>query len=1124
MRVLPLRADQGVGRHAYFQEGNMKISIRWALILGCLGLIWGTQVLISTSTYLSWQRVLLGHAGDIMQNITDLTMEQSQNHLALAQGAAHLTERLITSKVVGSDLSQTGMLEHYFLDQLAIYDHFAGIYVGFPNGDFLYVSRSDRYAPDGFRTKTIRHVDGQRQTRLVWRDAAFARVGEEPDPQDQYDPRKRPWYIKAFQTKAIVWTDPYIFFTSRKPGITVAGPLLESSDRLKAIVGVDIEISQLSTFMGQLRIGKNGRAFMLNNNADVVAFPDLDKLSFSDAREDGKLRLVRIDELNDGLSRAAFHAIHWQYDHQGRLELENARFARFKYQGQAYDAMFTPFKDRQWPWIIGVYVPESDYLGSIQANRRFNLYLTLGLSVLATVVGLLLARAIIRPLAGLEAEALAIRHNSSAPDGDIRSAFKEIQETADSFVQMKADLRAGEEKYRGIFENIQDVYYEVTLDGCILEISPSIRNVSNFSREDLIGAPLESLYQDIQDRQSMLDRLIADGKIADYEITMVGKDGQTEICSVYASLMPGQDGQPEKIIGSLRVVTDRKRAEVELQRHQERLEELVRERTTDLLQTNQQLRDQISVREEKEKELLRSEEKYRSIIENMEDGYYEVNMDGTITFFNKPLAEILGYSGDQLQGLHYTRYMDRETAKTVRRRFVAILRTGKSEKLVRYTVTRPDGTQRTLDASAALIMDNNGSTIGFRGVVLDITERLNAELEKKRLEDRFQLVQRLEGIGTLAGGVAHDFNNLLMGIQGNVSLMLMDMAIDDIHYEKLRSIEACVVGGADLTRRLLGFARGGKYMVRPMDFNEVVTNTARMFQRTRKEIRIHEKIEPRVWTVMADQSQIEQVLLNLYINAWQAMSDDGHIYLETKNVELDAAFAHGFEIAPGRYVRISITDTGTGIEPEIQSKIFEPFFTTKEIGRGTGLGLASAYGIIKNHDGAIDFSSEVGRGTTFYIYLPASDAVVPKPSPAATDLTAGSETILLVDDEKVIVDVNRPMLEKLGYTVLTAEGGREAIEVFDANYDRIDMVILDMIMPDLGGGAVFDHLKKVSPDIKVLLSSGYSISGQAEEILSRGCAGFIQKPFNMKMLSKKIRKILDGNVLDSGADGPGIPG
>ena len=248
--------------------------------------------------------------------------------------------------------------------------------------------------------------------------------------------------------------------------------------------------------------------------------------------------------------------------------------------------------------------------------------------------------------------------------------------------------------------------------------------------------------------------------------------------------------------------------------------------------------------------------------------------------------------------------------------------------------------------------------------------------------------------------------------------------------------------------------------------------------------------------------------MNLYINAWQAMPDGGRIYLESKNVTLDGKFARQFEIEPGRYVQISVADTGFGIDQATQQKIFEPFFTTKEIGRGTGLGLASAYGIIKNHGGAIDFSSKVGEGTTFFIYLPASDTSVQKRPAVKGRLSRGSETILLVDDEPFILKVNKPMLEKLGYTVLTASGGRDAIEIYGAENGRIDMVILDMIMPDLGGGAVFDHLKSIQPDVKVLLSTGYSITGQAEEILSRGCLGFIQKPFDIKQLSAKIREVL----------------
>ncbi len=874
----------------------MKISIRWAFILGFLVLIWGTQIIITTSTYLSSQRVLRDHARDIMQNISDLTMEQSQNHLELAQGAAHLTKRLISSNVVGSDLDRRGILEKYFLDQLAIYPHFAGIYVGLPSGDFLYVSRSDQRSKDGFRTKIISYHNGGKKTSLKWRDQMQVVVDEATDPQDTYDPRTRPWYKMAQKKKAIVWTDPYIFFTSQKPGITIAGPIYRDDNQLQAIVGVDIEIDQLSTFIGKLRIGKNGCAFMLNNNRDVVAFPDASKLSLRDVDQDGNVRLVKIDELNDGLSRAAYDAVQWQVRPDGRLNLQDPHFARFEYDGETYHAMFTPFKDQQWPWIIGVYLPESDYLGSIQDNRRFNIGLTMGISVLATIIGILLARAIIRPLAGLEKEAQAIQQNDLSRQLDTRSAFKEIQEMSDSFALMKEDIRGGEEKYRGIFDNIQDVYYEASYDGQILEISPSIEEVSSYTRSELIGANLERIYQNSQDRERLLATLTKDGKVSDFGITMINKDGAAEHCAINASLKLGADGQPEKIVGSLRVITLRKKAELALRLYQEQLEELVRERTQDLERSNRQLRAQVEARKEKEAALLESEEKYRSIIENMENGYYEFDLKGNLTFFNDTLAHMLGYAADELMGLNCRVYMDPETAPSVIDKYEAIRRTGRPMKLSRYTILRKDGSRRTIEWTAELMTDQNGDAIGYRGVVLDISDKLEVEKEKQRLEGRLQQIQRLEGIGTLAGGVAHDFNNLLMGIQGNVSLMLMDIPPNDLNYAKLKGIEACVQGGSDLTRQLLGFARGGKYMVKAMDFNQIIQSTAQMFGRTRKEITIQENLASDLWTVMADQNQIEQVLLNLYINAWQAMPDGGHIYLESKNMVLDERFAQPFVI------------------------------------------------------------------------------------------------------------------------------------------------------------------------------------------------------------------------------------
>jgi two-component system cell cycle sensor histidine kinase/response regulator CckA len=380
---------------------------------------------------------------------------------------------------------------------------------------------------------------------------------------------------------------------------------------------------------------------------------------------------------------------------------------------------------------------------------------------------------------------------------------------------------------------------------------------------------------------------------------------------------------------------------------------------------------------------------------------------------------------------------------------------------------------------------------------------------QKKLEAQLQQMQRMEALGTLGGGVAHDFNNLLMGIQGRTSLMLMDKDSSHPDFEHLKGIEDYVKSAANLTKQLLGFARGGKYEVKPTDINELVKKSSNMFGRTKKEIKIHGKYQKDVWTIESDQGQIEQVLMNLYVNAWQAMPGGGELYLQTENVSLDEDYIKLFGIEPGRYVKISVTDTGVGMDEATRQRIFEPFFTTKEMGRGTGLGLASVYGIIKNHGGFINVYSEKGEGAAFNIYLPASESEVRGRRPEVSeDVRHGDETVLLVDDEDMIIDVGEQLLQKLGYEVLIARSGKEAIEIYEKDKDKIDIVILDMIMPDMSGGDTFDSLKETNPEIKVLLSTGYSIDGQATEILNRGCNGFIQKPFNMKQLSGKLREIL----------------
>ena len=341
--------------------------------------------------------------------------------------------------------------------------------------------------------------------------------------------------------------------------------------------------------------------------------------------------------------------------------------------------------------------------------------------------------------------------------------------------------------------------------------------------------------------------------------------------------------------------------------------------------------------------------------------------------------------------------------------------------------------------------------------------------------------------------------------------MMMNKDSSHPDYEHLKGIQEYIKNATELTKDLLGFARGGKYEVQSTNLNKLIEHEIRMFSRTKKEIRVHEKYDKKLWTAEVDQGQIRQVLLNLYVNAWQAMPAGGDLYVQTENVFLSKEHLRTLKVQPGRYVKISVTDTGTGMDEATRQKIFDPFFSTKGMERGSGLGLASVYGIVQNHGGLIQVSTEKGKGTMFEIFLPASDKEIQEDSSDIhqQSLEYGRGTVLLVDDEAMVLEVGQMMLENLGYRVLIAQSGEEAIDLYDKEREEIDLIILDMIMPGMGGGEAFDRLKTFNPDVAVLLSSGYSINGQATEILDRGCNGFIQKPFTMEDLSRKINKILD---------------
>jgi len=499
----------------------------------------------------------------------------------------------------------------------------------------------------------------------------------------------------------------------------------------------------------------------------------------------------------------------------------------------------------------------------------------------------------------------------------------------------------------------------------------------------------------------------------------------------------------------------------------------------------------------------RREELYRSLLHSSADAIVIYDIEGNVRYVSPSFTRIFGWTMEEVEGkrIPFLPESEEEATMTIIRELV-----DHGTPCLGFETKRLTKGGRLLDVSisASRYDDHEAKPAGMLVVLRDISE-------KRALESQFYEAQKMESIATLAGGVAHDFNNLLMAIQGNASLLLLGKGPEHPESKRLHNIEEHVQRGAYLTRQLLGFARGGKYEIKPTDLNEITRRSAGLFSRMKKEIRIHSTYQKDIWWVEADQGQMEQVLMNLYVNAGHAMPNGGDLFIVTQNLTLAENHSKASGLRAGKYVKISVTDTGIGMDEGTLQKIFDPFFTTREVGRGTGLGLASAYGIIKNHGGSITVRSAKGKGTTFDIYLPiiekeeASKKGTPDISP---EIAPGGETVLLVDDEDMVIEVAEEMLQRLGYGVRVATTGRQALETYRAHKDAIDLVILDMIMPDMGGMETYDRLKQEDPNIVVLLSSGYSIDGQATEILKHGCNGFIQKPFSMAALSQKIREVL----------------
>ena len=419
----------------------MRCSIKWVLISGVIGLLIVSVSMILASSYFTSQQVLRQHAQSIMETIAAFTISEAQHYLTPAQDIATLTQLLAQHDIIRQD--NISELEQYFYDQLSQRANIAGMYLGFPTGAFVYVSRSNEKVPGGFLTKIISVKNGLKQTQFIWKDANQQELIRKSDPKDDFETTTRPWYVRAVTRGRTIWTDPYVFYTSRTLGVTAASPLLDAAGGLVAVVGVDIEIDSISTFLSELKIGQHGRAFIVDRAGSIVAFPDRAMLTSATGNGDGRLRPATINELDDVLTRKTFATMQQL---PKPFKFDRPWFAGFTHQKQTYHVMLAPFTSSQWPWILGIYMPEDDYLGAIKRNRALNISIMLGIAAIGSVIGWVVVRSIVKPMTALQLEARRIHHDDLDKNLLTPSIMKEIQDTIDAFVQMKSELKTFRER------------------------------------------------------------------------------------------------------------------------------------------------------------------------------------------------------------------------------------------------------------------------------------------------------------------------------------------------------------------------------------------------------------------------------------------------------------------------------------------------------------------------------------------------------------------------------------------------------------------------------------------------------------------------------------------------------
>jgi two-component system, cell cycle sensor histidine kinase and response regulator CckA len=639
-------------------------------------------------------------------------------------------------------------------------------------------------------------------------------------------------------------------------------------------------------------------------------------------------------------------------------------------------------------------------------------------------------------------------------------------------------LAASETRYRRLFEAAKDgILILDATTGQIVDVNPFLMGLTGYARAEFLGKHLWEIgsFQDIAASREAYAELRAQQFVRNEDLPLHTIDGQKVYVEFVSNVYCVDSGNV--IQCNIRDITKRRRAE---------------------------------------KRILEQHATLEAILESADFPVFSLDREYRYTAFNQAHAAVmksLYHSHIQLGGSFPEYQTEPEDWQTARRNLDRALQ---GETVLESSASGTEGiSRRYFEVAHHPVRTDAGEIIGVSVFARDITERKNAEVERERLEEQLRMAQRMEAIGSLAGGIAHDFNNLLSVILGCTEFAMARAREDDQLRDELLELKKASDRAAALTRQLLAFSR--KQVLQPvsLDLNQIAAGVEKMLRRILGEdIDYIQVLAPDLGMVWADPGQIEQVLMNLVVNARDAMPAGGKLIIETSNVDLDEAHAaRHLAVKPGPYVRLTITDTGCGMDAATQARIFEPFFTTKEIGRGTGLGLSTVYGIVKQSGGNIWVYSECGQGTTFKVYLPRMRSFTTKVTSsglaAVPSRSTGTETILVVEDEEAIRNIAKRMLQEAGYTVLTTSTASDALLIGKTHQGKIHLLLTDVVMPQMGGRELSESLAVALPGIKVLYMSGYT----DEAIVHHGTLDpgthFIPKPFSTAELLRKVREVLD---------------